>query len=178
VLGLFHGFRLAEMCQLRRADLVQRHGIDCLVIRPSDEDDEGPERTVKTAESERTVPLHARVVEELGFLEYVKTVKGSQMFPMIRPDVRGRWSGHWSKWFGRYRRSIGLDQRWIDFHSLRHSWKGAAVAARIDERHHDEISGHESGSVGRTYGSVPIPVLKEDLDQIKFDVVIPVWRKA
>jgi integrase len=87
---------------------------------------------MKTEESIRTVPLHKAVVR-LGFLDYMKTLSGSQMFPQIKPDSRGRWSGHFSKWFGRYRRSIGLDQRWTDFHSLRHTWKTAARAARIPE---------------------------------------------
>lgn len=177
VLGLYHGFRLGEMCQLRRADLIKKNGIDCLVIRPSAEDDDGPERTVKTDESQRVVPIHSECIR-LGFLEYVKTVKGDQMFPEIVPDTRGRWSGHWSKWFGRFRRKIGLDQRWVDFHSFRHSWKTAARTARIDEKHHDEISGHEGGSVSRTYGSVAVRLLKEDLDKISFDVSIPKWRPS
>lgn len=173
-LGLYHGFRLGEMCQLRRTDLIVKQKIDCLIIRPSDEDDDGPERTVKTAESERIVPIHKDVVED--FLAYADTIEGEQMFPLIRPDTRGRWSGHWSKWFGRYRRTIGLDKRWTDFHSFRHSWKAAAT--HIPERASDEISGHEPGSVGRTYGSVPLPTLKAHIDTIRFDVVIPKWRVA
>jgi integrase len=146
-----------------------------LVIRPSDEDEDGPERTVKTEESERTVPLHSRVIE-LGFLDYLDGLKGSQMFPEIVPDTRGRWSGHWSKWFGRYRRANGLDKRWVDFHSFRHSWKQVARDARIDEQHHDAISGHEDGKVGRTYGGISMVTLKEDLDKISFDVSIPKWK--
>ena len=177
ILALYHGFRLGELCQLRRTDLVQRRGIPCLVIRPSDEDDEGPEKSLKTKESERVVPLHKKVIEELGFLAYVKTLKGEQMFPAIRPDVRGRWSGHYSKWFGRYRRSIGLDQRWTDFHSLRHGWKSAARSAHIPKEHHDEITGHDAGDVGSSYGSVPIDVLKEELDRVTFDVTISRWKK-
>jgi integrase len=174
VLGLYHGFRLGEMCQLRRTDLIVKQKIDCLIIRPSDEDDDGPERTVKTAESERIVPLHKDVVKD--FLAYAKTLDGEQMFPLIRPDTRGRWSGHWSKWFGRYRRTIGLDSRWIDFHSWRHSFKAAATAAHVPERASDEISGHQAASIGRTYGSVPIPTLKKYIDTISFDVTIPKWK--
>jgi len=98
------------------------------------------------------------------------------MFPQIEPDTKGRWSGHFSKWFGRYRRTLGLDQRWVDFHSLRHTWKTAARAAKIPRELHDEISGHEDGSVGSSYGSVPIPRLKQEIDKIKFDVSIPKWK--
>jgi integrase len=177
VLALYHGFRAGELCQLDRKDLVQKDGIWCLRIRPSDDDDEGPAKSIKTKESIRTVPLHKRVIE-LGLLQYAKTLKGAKLFPMIRPDVRGRWSGHFSKWFGRYRRSIGLDQRWTDFHSFRHTWKTAAKAAEIPEEIHDAISGHDSGSVGRSYGSVPIPRLKREVDKVRFDVIIPKWKTS
>lgn len=177
VLALYHGFREGELCQLDRTDLVQKSGVWCLRIRPSEEDDEGPAKSMKTEESIRTVPLHRRVIE-LGFLDYTKTLHGSKMFPLIEPDTRGRWSGHFSKWFGRYRRNVGLDQRWTDFHSLRHTWKTAARAARIAEDIHDEISGHDNASVGRTYGSVPVAELKRAVDKIKFDVAIPKWKAA
>jgi hypothetical protein len=79
------------------------------------------------------------------------------MFPAIRPDIRGRWSGHWSKWFGRYRRTIGLDKRCTELHSSQYSWKAAATAAHITKRHHDETWGHEASSGDRSYGSAPIP---------------------
>jgi integrase len=174
VLALYHGFRLGELCQLRRTDLIPKNGIPCLEVRPSDEDDEGPAKSVKNEESIRRVPLHHTVIK-LGFLDYTKTLKGEQMFPLIRPDTRGRWSGYYSKWFGRYRRSIGLDRRWIDFHSFRHSWKTAARAAKIPPEYHNEITGHDDQSIGSTYGNVPIPELKEELDKVRFDVSIPKW---
>jgi integrase len=175
VLGLYHGFRAGELCQLDRADLVQRDGVWCLRIRPSHED-EADAKSVKTAESVRTVPLHKRVIE-LGFLEYERSLKGTKLFPLIQPDSRGRWSGDYSKWFGRYRRSIGLDQRWTDFHSFRHTWKSAARGAEMPEDYHDEISGHDNASVGRSYGRYPVRVLKRALDKVRFDVTIPKWPK-
>ncbi len=60
VLALYHGFRLGELCQLRRIDLITKDGVPCLRIRPNPEDDHGPERSVKTKESVRTVPLHCK----------------------------------------------------------------------------------------------------------------------
>jgi integrase len=173
-LALFHGLRAGEICQLDRADFVQRNGIACLLVRPSDED-EG-RKSVKTAESVRTVPLHRRVLD-LGWVDYSRSLRGTKMFPGIEPDTRGRWSGHFTKWFGRYRRSIGLDQRWVDFHSFRHSWKGAAKGAGIEEALHDEISGHEAATVGRGYGRYPVARLKQAVDKVEFDVTIPNWKQ-
>jgi integrase len=176
VLALYHGCRAGELCQLDKVDQIQREGIPCLRIRPSFEDN-GEDKSVKTTESVRIVPLHQRVIE-LGFLKYVKSIKGRKMFPNIKPDSRGRWSGDYSKWFGRYRRSIGLDQRWTDFHSFRHTWKTAARGASIPEDFHDEISGHDSASVGRSYGRIPVKQLKKALDRVRFDVAIPKWSST
>jgi integrase len=176
VLALYHGFRAGELCQLDRTDVVRKKGIWCVQVRPSSDDDDVA-KSVKTSESIRIVPLH-RAVIELEFLDYVATVKGKKLFPKIRPDARGRWSGPWSKWFGRYRRDLGLNARWTDFHSFRHTWKTAARAARIPKEYHDAITGHENGSIGDDYGNFPIPELKEQIDKISFDIAIPKWNGA
>ncbi len=175
VLGLYHGCRLGELCQLDTADVVKKNGILCLKIRPSDEDDDDA-KSVKTSESIRTVPIHKAVLK-LGFEAYLATIKGKKLFPLIKPDSVGRWSGTWSKWFGRYRRELGLNDRWTDYHSLRHGWKSAARSADLSEEYHDEISGHDSGnaSVGRSYGHIPIAKLKAALDRVQFNITIPKW---
>ncbi len=168
ILGLYHGARLGELCQLDLADVVTEHGILCLKIRPSDEDEDGNAKSVKTSESIRTVPVHKAVLA-LGFLDYVESlrrIKAKKLFPAISPDSLGRWSAKWSKWFGRYRRDLGLTDRWRDFHGLRHGWKSAARSARIPKEIHAELSGHESGETGDDYGHVPIPDLKVEIDKI------------
>jgi hypothetical protein len=123
-----------------------------LRIRLSDEEYETGPKSIKTRKSIRVVPLHKHVIE-LGFLDYVASLKGAKMFPQIKPDSRGRWSGDYSKWFGRFQRSIGLDQRWTDFHSFRGTRKTAARGAGVPEDIHDEITGHHHGSVGRGYAN-------------------------
>jgi integrase len=172
VLALYHGFRAGELCQLDKADVVKKSGIWCLSIRPSAED---AGKSVKTDTSIRVVPIHSAVIE-LGFLDYVRSVKGRKLFPRIKVDSIGRWAGNWSKWFGRYRNDIGLGARWRDFHSFRHGWKTAARGASIPKEIHDEITGHENGDVGSGYGKFPIPRLKEELEKIAFDVTIPKWK--
>lgn len=182
VLALYHGFRLGELCQLDTADVVKKDGIVCLKLAPSVEDLEDDEdgKSFKNDQSIRTVPLHAAVIA-LGFLDYIAGVRragAKKLFPKITVDGRGRWSGNFSKWFGRFRRDLGLNDRWTDFHSLRHGWKSAARGAGIPKEYHAEISGHETGDVGDTYGHVPIRSLKAEIDKIAFDVSIPKWRPA
>jgi integrase len=158
---------------LDTTDVVKKSGIWCLSIRPSAEDAEDG-KSVKTDTSIRVVPIHSAVIA-LGFLDYVKSVKGKKLFPKIRVDSIGRWAGNWSKWFGRYRNNIGLGGRWRDFHSFRHGWKTAARGASIPKEIHDEITGHENGDVGSGYGKFPIPRLKAELEKIVFDLPIPKW---
>lgn len=173
VLAVYHGFRAGELCQLDTGDVLQRSGIWCLSIRPSAEDAEDA-KSVKTDNSIRMVPIHSAVIA-LGFLEYVKSIKGKKLFPNVQQDSIGRWAGNFSKWFGRYRKDIGLGGRWKDFHSFRHGWKTAARGAGVPKEVHDEITGHDSGDVGSGYGRVPIPTLKAELEKIRFDVNIPKW---
>jgi hypothetical protein len=53
---------------------------------------------------------------------------------------------------------------------LRHGWKDAARAV-ISEEHHDAITGHSNGSVGRSYGKgVPLKVLAESMARVTFDL--------
>lgn len=41
----------------------------------------------------------------------------------------------------------------------------------MSEEHHDAITGHSNGSVGRSYGSgVPLRVLAESMAKVKFPV--------
>jgi integrase len=174
-LALFHGMRLGEIAQLDRSDLkLDDGGVWYLRVEPSDDDDGVQGKSAKTEESIRKVPVHRRVIES-GFIEYANTLNGTKLFPGVRPDSKGRWSGRPSDWFNKYRRKLGIGERWTDFHALRGTWKTGARGAKIVENVHDEITGHANGSVGRTYGRVPIPQLKEAVDKVDFDLVIPKW---
>jgi integrase len=177
ILCLFHGYRPGELCQLEKADVTHRNGILCLKLTPSDEqlEDGEVEKSHKTDKSRRIVPVHKRVLE-LGFEKYVATAKEKKLFPLVRPDATGRWSQLFGRWFSNYLRKVGLYRRWRDLYSLRGTWKTAARGARLDEEYRDEIAGHENGSVGRTYGKIPIPILKAEVDKINFAVTIPKWK--
>jgi integrase len=174
-MALFMGCRCGELCQADLAD-IERDGIPRLLIRPSDEDEDEDAKSIKTDESRRKVPIHRRLIEA-GFLDYVDTLDGSKLFPKVRPDGRGRWSGRFTNWFATYRRKLGIDQRWTDFHALRATWKTAARGARIDPRLHDAISGHSDTVADIHYGGYPDDVLKEAIDLIDFDITIPRWGK-
>jgi hypothetical protein len=72
---------------------------------------------------------------------------------------------------GRHARSLGVTDPRKTFHSFRHLWKDAARAV-MPEEHHDAITGHSNGSVGRSYGrGVPLRVLAESMAKINYPAV-------
>jgi len=76
-------------------------------------------------------------------------------------------TGNWSKWWSRYTDYLGITDPRKVFHSLRHSFKDACRAARIEEELHDALTGHTSASVGRKYGNgVPLEVLAEAVAKV------------
>jgi hypothetical protein len=46
----------------------------------------------------------------------------------------------------------------------------------MDENVSTAISGHEPGTVGARYGEYPLAQLKEAVDRVDFDIVIPNWK--
>ena len=133
--------------------------------------DGAPRKRVKTKSSKRRVPVHPALVK-LGFLPFVQNQKAGghiRLFPELTPTSYGSLTAAWSKWWGRHARTVcGITDPRKTFHSFRHGWKDAARAV-MPEEHHDAITGHSDGSVGRTYGhGVPIKVLAESMARVRF----------
>ncbi|MBG6242956.1 MAG: hypothetical protein EKE20_14560 [Candidatus Symbiopectobacterium sp. Dall1.0] len=169
ILALFTGARLEELAQLRHCDIRSKTYLDessngkelnrwILHIT-----DEGDGQKLKTATSIRRVPIH-NVVIKLGFLEYLKEEKSKNsssenIFPDLLPDVYGKISGNWSKWFGRYlRKECGVENTKMVFHSFRHTFKDLCRTANVEESVHDALTGHSNGSVSRSYGGTQYPL--------------------
>ena len=74
------------------------------------------------------------------------------LFAPISPQASGVLKA-WTKWFGRYLRSVGITDRRKVFHSFRHSFKDALRAADVSEDLNDALLGQKNSSVGRTYGA-------------------------
>ena len=74
----------------------------------------------------------------------------------------------WAQWWGRHADALRVSDRRKVFHSFRHGFKDAARAV-MPEEHHDAITGHSNGSVGRGYGrGVPLRVLAESMAKVTF----------
>ena len=158
LLALFTGARLEELGQLLVTDVKRESGVCYLDINTLDEG-----KSLKTRSSRRRVPLHAELIR-LGFLKYVsKLPPQGSLWPDPKPDNKGKLTGNWSKWWGRYaRQEAGITDPRKVFHSFRHTFKDATRAAGIDEALSDALTGHSGGGVRRTYGrGYPIEKLAE-----------------
>jgi len=94
LLGAYSGARLSEICQLRVQDIAEVNGIWCMKIVPE-------AGSVKTAGSERIVPLHPAVIEA-GFLQYGSNLTSGPIFPALPPDRFGKRGGNGTRVIGQW----------------------------------------------------------------------------
>lgn len=164
LLALFTGARLEELGQLHPSDIAQEsysdeQGAICQawVIRIKNSEDKGQE--VKNVGSIRRIPVHEELIR-LGFLDYAqdaKIGKRRRIFDKLVADKFGTETAQYSKWFGRYLRSVCKVQNTrMTFHSFRHTFKELCRLGEIEVG--DVLTGHVSGNVGDKYGSDLYPL--------------------
>ncbi|SRR5882724_1703266 len=172
-LALYTGARLEELGQLQVEDVRQEGNVWYLAIEPGDG------KRVKTKSSKRRVPIHPRLIK-LGLLSFAQEQKAAvgpdgrshtNLFPGLVSTSYGSRTAVFSKWWGRHARTVcGIPDPRKVWHSFRHGWKDAARGV-MPEEHHDAITGHGNGSVGRSYGQgVPLKVLAESMARVKFNL--------
>lgn len=162
LLALFTGARLEEMAQLRPHDVVQETYADgdgqtrrSWFIKIVEVDGEHG-TTVKTAGSERMVPVHP-MLEELGFTAFVRAqqhAKHARLFNLLKPGGYGRLGNKWGEWWSSYMRgTIGITDKRKVFHSFRHTFKDMARHCGVTEGVARQIMGHSGEDVADDYGS-------------------------
>lgn len=179
LMALYMGCRLEEMGQALVSDVALHDGIVCLDINDNET------KSVKTASSRRLVPIHPEL-RRLGFDSYLASVKSNgRLFPDLKADQFGKWTGNFSKWWGHWARGLGLKDRRKVFHSFRHSFKNACRRAKIGEEIHDRLTGHRGGGVGRSYGGAAgnagelVFTLAEEIGKVSYSAdlsAVAVWQ--
>ena len=109
----------------------------------------------KTASSRRRVPLHPGLLGHFGFQEYLNSVAAEQfLFPILNQGsiVKGAVSHAFSKWFGRFLKTIGLGSKKLTYHSFRHTLKSLGRSYNIEKSLLDCLQGHSEGAVSLSYG--------------------------
>lgn len=168
IIGLFTGMRLNEICQLEIADIAKQDGVDVILIREeSDDTDAETQKQVKTASGIRYVPIHSEL-KKIGLMEYVAEVKKAghkRLFPTLEISALGYFSADFSKWFGRFLKSVGVKNKKTTFHSLRHNFRDAMYKADISQDLARLLGGWSSSSIDSNYGggTSSVGVTAEDL---------------
>lgn len=161
LLGLLTGARLNELSQLYLDDIVQSASdsaiwyIDFNLSQPdkvdADEPDSASDKTFKTVNALRVVPIHDKLVQ-LGLPEYVAALRQqghTRLFPeLTRDSIKGygKPAGAWfnERFLGRKLKIERNGKR--TFHSLRHCFLTAAERLDLTERVMAQLAGHQRGT--------------------------------
>lgn len=167
LIGLYTGLRLEEICQLYLEDI--RKEAEVWVFDINDRRD----KKLKTLSSRRLVPIHSRLID-LGLLTYIERlgIDGRiRLFPELN-KMRDGYSQMVSKWFGRYRKRIGIGNngRKLDFHSFRHTVANHLKQSKVPEGVVGTILGHaKEGITFARYGKpYEVDYLKEIIELLNF----------
>lgn len=168
LIGVFSAMREEEICQLHMEDVRHEDGVWYFDINAR------PPRHVKNRNAIRRVPIHAELVR-LGFLQYVDLLRSrskSRIFPDLEPGGADDRFGHaFTKWFTRYRMSVGLYRDKLDFHSFRHTAITLMQRAEVPEPVIQSLVGHAgSGETARYTKGFTLPHLKAAIDKINPDL--------
>lgn len=194
VLMLYTGARPEELAGLALSDLQHDEKLGWhlnLIDRPSDEDadlfDDGDvpqshRRTLKNAPSVRRVPVAQELID-LGLLRYAEWVRqrgAAVLFPTLTKDSHGKLSGSFSKFFGRYKRAVGITNSRKVLYSFRHTMKDMLETAAVPSKYLKRLMGHTTGdgAITDSYGSdLPFELLVEQFRKVRFPALaVKPWQ--
>jgi integrase len=158
-IGAFTGARVAELCQLRREDIIKFDEIWCLKITS----DAG---SVKTSNAERIVPIHSALIAE-GVIDFVTGIRAGPLFKDLTINRFGSRATSGTKMIGKWVRGLGItDTRVSPNHSWRHRMKTLACVYEFRRDIEDALVGHAPDNVGDEYGEFQVLALKRELEKI------------
>ncbi|WP_254027185.1 hypothetical protein [Mesorhizobium ventifaucium] len=137
-LCLYAGLRISEANTLRKADFFEAEGSWFLKVTSAGK------RSLKTASSERRIPVHPALEAE-GFLEWVRAAPSGQLFRDGATSLIGRWVK--GKVVGLVRLGVAPN------HGLRHLFVDLCRRYGVEDSAREYMAGHSSPSVHTKYGS-------------------------
>jgi integrase len=157
---LFTGARPNEMAQMHLADLKRTEKdtwyLDIEATDDEDEEVNGAVKTLKTAASRRTIPLHPELLK-IGFVQFVAQRKKASSDPRLFPDLKADGYGNCATYaLKRFREvylpgAIKLAPR-QSFYSFRHSWRDALRRIDAPADTLQAVGGWSQGKTSDSYG--------------------------
>lgn len=172
LIALYSGARLGEIAQMATIDLRELHNVWIFhVTEGGDVDEDGATiKSTKTMGSQRVVPVHSKLIK-LGLLDYHATIVArgeKRLFPEIKRDSRGFFSGVPSSFFNDYFREIGVKvDKKVNFHSFRHGIADAFRNAGYYDEQFNVLLGHTKATTTGIYGNVQQGILSERVRMIE-----------
>lgn len=176
LLGLYHGLRLGEVCQLNPEDISQTGDVWCVNITASVQ--RGiPDKKLKTQHSDRLLPMHP-VLVRLGLPEFAASrPETEKLFPDVAIGRDGHYSSVASKAFRRMLDDCGLKGSKETFHSFRHNFTSAMEDAGLSSSTQDWLGGWAgtTKSERKRYRSRPgVADLKPSMERVTYPELDPV----
>lgn len=167
LLGRFTGGRINELSQLYLSDIRSADGLGWYLdfnldrpdkvnadegdptasLRTSGHDSPNGDKSLKTVNAKRVVPLHARLID-LGFIDYVEALEGAgykRLFPELKHDAIKGYGKAAGKWFNdRFLgRSLSIERNGRKvFHSFRHNFDTELERAGAPDKAIRQLMGH------------------------------------
>lgn len=166
LLFYYTGARLEEIAQLLAKDVRLVDDIWCINILAAKGEADG-ERSVKNRRSRRYVPVHSDLIAR-GLIGYAASLPPEgQLFPKLVRSPTGRFGTNFAKRWGEYLRdTLKVVSPAKPSHGFRHSFKTLGRGASMDLKVLDVITGHADGSVGSSYGSMPVQRMADELEKL------------
>lgn len=160
-LCLYAGLRISEANTLRKSDFFQAEGLWFFKVTSAGK------RSLKTANSERRIPVHPALEAE-GFLAWVEAAPQGQLFRDGATSLIGRWVR--SKAVGLVRPGLSPN------HGLRHLFVGLSRRYGLEGGAAEYLAGHSTQAVHAKYGSsdVMLPGLAAEMRKIEPVIAAPV----
>lgn len=158
------GARIGELAQLQGIQVAFTRGMNVIHIAPAP--DGG---SLKSAGSERTVPLH-NVVIEAGFLDFVKQRGDGPLFYQRTSGdpTRKHASKSVTNRLAGWVRELGYsDRRKAPLHALRHWFKTECARLMIEDSVVDAIQGHTNATSAAVYRHISVEMMSEAIGRIQ-----------
>lgn len=179
LIALHSGMRPGEIIQLRVAD-IKTHGSVTYFAVTTDRDpgDADAAKSVKTATSERQIPVHPDLFR-YGLQDLIALRRGNGGARLLidydRSPVDDSWSKTFSAWFTHYRRHVGVERmidgkNRVDLYSFRHTFEDVVRdLPDVKQEVRDALQGHGEDGMGGRYGlGVKLERLDQAMRQVRF----------